>query len=114
MSKNNNLRKYYGVFMLSQRNLANSLNNKFKDSFHSKGNFLYVPGNSKVCIVAHLDTVHKELPKKVFSSQTKKGTKIFSKEGIGADDRCGIIASLYIREQLKENTPGIVNKKWTQ
>ncbi len=96
------IRKYYGIFKLSQIELANRLSNYITNSIHVENEFLYVPGDSKVCVVAHLDTVHKELPQIIIEASVPNGTKITSENGIGADDRCGIIASLVLYNGLQE------------
>lgn len=56
--------------------------------------YLYAKGTHPVLLVAHLDTVHKESPKTVLYS--KDGNTIMSLEGIGGDDRCGVIMILDI------------------
>jgi hypothetical protein len=54
--------------------------------------FLYAKGDVPVLLVAHMDTVHKEL----CTSVIRVGNKFSSPQGIGGDDRCGvfIIANL--------------------
>ncbi|MFV0425235.1 MAG: hypothetical protein ACK5K7_06745 [Bacilli bacterium] len=96
------INRFYGVFKLTQVDLAERLMNYFKDesSIHKKGEYLYVPGNSKVCLVAHLDTVHREVPTRIFKRESNNNTKIYANEGIGADDRCGVIANLVLRDGL--------------
>lgn len=48
--------------------------------------YIYMQGNFPVLLVAHMDTVHKELPREIIY----KDGKISSPQGIGGDDRCGI------------------------
>ena len=48
--------------------------------------FLYAKGDVPVLLVAHMDTVHKQLPKTIYNIDGK----ISSLQGIGGDDRCGI------------------------
>lgn len=50
--------------------------------------FVYAEGNSPVLLVAHLDTVHKELPEQIFYNEDT--LTISSPNGIGGDDRCGV------------------------
>ncbi len=57
--------------------------------------FLYAKGSIPIILTAHMDTVHKELPKEIIY---EKG-KISSPQGIGGDDRCGIYM---IMEIIKE------------
>ena len=58
--------------------------------------WVYSPGTIPVMICAHMDTVHKELPKTIIY---KDGT-ISSPEGIGGDDRCGVYMCLEILKKL--------------
>ena len=54
--------------------------------------YIYSPGTIPVILTAHMDTVHKTLPKEIVY---KNGT-ISSPQGIGGDDRCGIYMILNI------------------
>lgn len=79
------------------------LKDYLKSYFTKKGNavvedtgWLYVEGTLPVLLTAHLDTVHKELPKKIVY---KDGT-VSSPQGIGGDDRCGVYAILEIVKEL--------------
>ena len=65
---------------------------KHYDKIHLSKDFVYAEGSVPICLVAHMDTVHKESPKTfVF-----EGDKISSPQGIGGDDRCGVYAILQI------------------
>ena len=48
--------------------------------------FLYAKGDVPVLLVAHMDTVHKELCTKIIKSKDV----LYSPQGIGGDDRCGV------------------------
>lgn len=50
--------------------------------------FVYAQGELPILLVAHLDTVHKELPKTIYYDKIKQ--VLSSPEGIGGDDRCGV------------------------
>ena len=66
--------------------------------------YLYFRGESPVCLVSHLDTVHRELPVNILIDE--ESGLMWSPQGIGGDDRCGTFAVLYIlANQLKENKP---------
>jgi hypothetical protein len=56
--------------------------------------FVYAQGKFPVLLVAHLDTVHKELPK-TFEYDEFSDT-LSSPEGIGGDDRCGVYMILEV------------------
>lgn len=56
--------------------------------------YVFAKGNFPVCLVAHLDTVHKSLPTKFLYDPNT--TIVSAPEGIGGDDRCGIYMALKI------------------
>jgi len=60
----------------------------------------------KPCIVAHLDSVHQSTGK-LYSN---KGM-IFSSNGIGGDDKCGIVACLEVLKQCDVNILFTVNEE---
>ena len=98
------LKTKVSIFCLSQETLKKQLHKKMTEVFGEENvvnedGFLYAKGEHPVLLVAHLDTVHKSLPRDIFINQTK--TKILSSEGIGGDDRCGVIIILDILEKLK-------------
>jgi len=57
-------------------------------------NYIYAKGNIPIMLIAHLDTVHKNLPKEIYHDQVKN--IIWSPQGIGADDRAGVYAILQL------------------
>lgn len=70
--------------------------------------FLYIPGESPVCFVAHVDIFHMSPPHQVWFSRTRAGAiKVWGtdkwrySEGIGADDRCGVFL---MRELLRRGS----------
>ena len=58
--------------------------------------YVYAEGEIPICLVAHLDTVHKELPSVI----VEEADRISSPQGIGGDDRCGVYAILQIVKKL--------------
>lgn len=58
--------------------------------------YVYAEGDFPVLLVAHLDTVHKNLPTKIID----KDGILSSPNGIGGDDRCGIYMILQIVKQI--------------
>lgn len=58
--------------------------------------YLYIDGDFPVLLTAHLDTVHKELPKQIVY---ERGA-ISSPQGIGGDDRCGVYAIMRILKEI--------------
>ena len=62
--------------------------------------FLYAKGNIPVLVVAHMDTVFDEPPKRL--CYKKNEDKIYNPDGgLGGDDRCGIYAILKLLENYK-------------
>lgn len=65
----------------------------------SEDGYIYVRGtNSNVLLTAHMDTVHKENCKDIYTLYDKKNKRhiLSSPQGIGGDDRCGIYAIMQI------------------
>lgn len=58
--------------------------------------FIYHRGQFPVLLVAHLDTVHNELPKRF----VYKDGKLSSPNGIGGDDRCGVYLIMEILKRF--------------
>lgn len=65
---------------------------KYYKKIDNRKKFIYCKGELPVLMVAHLDTVHKETPKDIFHDQEQN--VMWSPQGIGGDDRCGIYAIL--------------------
>lgn len=64
-----------------------------------RGKFIIVPGEAKVGLVAHLDTVHTTPVKQIIKQ--KNGDVWSSPQGIGGDDRCGVYALVSVYERAK-------------
>lgn len=91
----------YDIFRMTQKQLKQYLCNVLKQSDYKpicKDGFLFAQGTIPVLLVAHMDTVHKKVPKDICVSDTGI---IMSPQGIGGDDRCGIMAILEIIQHLK-------------
>lgn len=58
----------------------------------NKHGFLYAKGTVPVLLVAHLDTVHREIPRIICYSPDKR--YMMSPQGIGGDDRAGCLHDL--------------------
>ena len=70
--------------------LAKLLTEKYKKVILDKDReYIYAKGDIPIMLVAHMDTVHKELPK---VQQDIQQNILWSKTGLGADDRAGIAA----------------------
>lgn len=86
-----------GIFTMTAAALAAFLERVLKNYGYSpqaaKGLYLYAPGGLPVMLVAHLDTVHLSPPVEIFHDR-EKGV-LWSPQGLGADDRAGVLAILY-------------------
>lgn len=68
--------------------------------------YVYVPGSTRMpLLVAHADTVHRELPK-IILLDDKKGI-LSSPQGLGADDRAGVYGILCLHASL-DPKPGLL------
>lgn len=88
------------IFRMTQKELKASLKEKLQRRYETviaEDGFLYAEGNLPVILVAHLDTVHHEVPSIIYYSQ--EGRYVMSPQGIGGDDRCGVIAILSILQE---------------
>ena len=70
------------------------------ENVYSFSRWLLFKGKNPACLCAHLDTVHKETIKEMFI-EPEKGV-IYSPQGIGGDDRCGVWIILKILKSLEE------------
>ena len=82
--------------------------------------YVYAQGKFPVLLVAHLDTVHKKLPKVIFYDFEKDACS--SPNGIGGDDRCGVYMIFQVIKKFNcsvlfcedEEIGGIGAKKFIQ
>ena len=85
------------ILRQSQSNLQLTMA-KFLKKYYTKvrttNRFIIAEGDIPICLIAHMDTVHKELPTKIFCDSENK--VLWSPQGLGADDRAGIYAIIEI------------------
>lgn len=89
-----------------------------KYNVENQDGFLYAKGEVPVLLVAHMDTVHRQLPTKI----VEVDGKISSPQGIGGDDRCGVFMIMNIIKNLRcsvllcedEESGGIGARKFTK
>lgn len=89
--------KFSAICKMSQKELKGNLEAELKKSYEtviSDDGYLYADGKFPVLLVAHMDTVHKHLPKHII--YTEKGNRVSSPTGIGGDDRCGVYMILEV------------------
>lgn len=85
------------IYKMSQTELKEHLQATLSAQYNnveSGDGWLFAHGAFPVCLVAHLDTVHKEQVRELV--YTDNGNKLSSPQGIGGDDRNGVIAILEI------------------
>jgi len=92
-----NINKYLWVFREKTETLLSSALPKYLSKagyaeWVENDDYAYFPGDIPILLVAHVDTVHKELPAVICFD--KNTNSISSPTGIGADDRAGIAAIL--------------------
>ena len=90
------------ILRMRQKELKHYLSGYLKkegyDVIGKKG-YLYAKGDIPVLLVAHLDTVHQELPSIICRSDD--GRYLMSPQGIGGDDRCGVYIILQIINEVR-------------
>lgn len=106
MEKNRlNLGDFKHILTLEQEDLHHFLLGRLasiysmKDIYRLDGSFTYVKGEIPVLLCAHLDTVHTKAPTeaRIFHDQEKN--VMWSPDGIGGDDRCGVFNILDILQK---------------
>lgn len=90
------------ILRMRQKELKHYLAKYLKQSGYeitNKKGFLYGKGEVPVLLVAHLDTVHQEIPSIICRSED--GRYMMSPQGIGGDDRCGVHMILQILKEVR-------------
>ena len=87
------------IAKMKQSTLRKSMKN-FLERYYPKENifatedYILCSGDNPVMLVAHMDTVFKTPPQKIYYDQRQK--VMWSPEGLGADDRAGVFAIIKI------------------
>lgn len=87
------------LMTMKQEQLHQMLYKYLKKNYETviiRNKFIIAIGDISIGLVAHLDTVHKQLPKQFFYDQ-EQGV-LWSPQGLGADDRAGVYAIIQIIE----------------
>ena len=90
-------KEFEKICRMSQKELKKYVKQNLQKSYDSvvcQDGFVYAEGNFPVLLVAHLDTVHRELPKLMIYDKEKN--IISSPQGIGGDDRAGVYMVLEV------------------
>jgi hypothetical protein len=87
--------------VLSQKELFSKLRQMYRrDAVISVGNYILVPGEAPIMLLAHLDTVHTEKVRDICKSHN--GSILMSPQGIGGDDRCGVYGLVKLYSSASE------------
>ena len=93
-------KKFEMLCRMSQNKLKKHVTAELNDKYDvviNRDGYVYAQGEVPILLVAHMDTVHKELPKAIIY----ENGKISSPQGIGGDDRCGVYMILEIIKKHK-------------
>ena len=85
------MKNFAKILRKTQSELKDYVENRLKSSGRQVAvgdGYVYSQGELPILLVAHLDTVHKEVPKEIFYDDNTK--TLSSPQGIGGDDRCGV------------------------
>lgn len=96
-----NLKLFEKVCKIHNQKALKIVLEKFLEEYYPKvyneDGFLYVPsGNVDVMLTAHMDTVHDKKCKKICEVTREKKKALWSPQGIGGDDRCGVFMIMEI------------------
>lgn len=108
-----NLKGFVMICQSTQKDLLEYLGDQIpklygEDKCKVTKSYIFAKGELPMCLVAHLDTVHREKPSdsSIFLSYDKK--LIMAKEGIGGDDRCGVYVNLFAINNCGDKKPSIL------
>lgn len=111
------------ICRMSQKDLKKFVTKKLEETHDiviAEDGFVFAQGDFPVLLVAHLDTVHKSLPRVIHYN--KKTDSLSSPQGIGGDDRCGVYMVLEAVKQFNcsvlfcedEEVGGVGAEKFTK
>lgn len=95
------IKKFAKLCRMSQADLKKYVAEQLKlthDKVIDGDGYVFAQGEFPVLLVAHLDTVHKKLPAEIYYD--KQNDEMYSPEGIGGDDRCGVYMIFEILKQF--------------
>ena len=94
---NQNIKSIEQIFQLKQSSLLRVMKQFLKTKYNKvvcTNDYLIAIGDIPVALIAHLDTVFKDPPQRIFYDRIKN--VMWSPEGLGADDRAGIFSIVQI------------------
>lgn len=95
------IENFINIASMSEKELLAFLGKKLKKIYkkvYLTNDYVYALGEEPYCLVAHLDTVHRDLPKTIMVDWHTQNV-ISAFEGIGGDDRCGVFMILSLLER---------------
>ena len=98
--------KLHTLLKHTQESLFDALMTKYPNCYFQDGEYILVPGDIPIMLVAHLDTVHDSPPSQICT--THNGNILMSPQGIGGDDRCGVYALMKLEECSPEHHPWLL------
>lgn len=98
--------KLHTLLRHTQESLFEALLAKYTNAYFSDGEYILVPGDIPIMLVAHLDTVHDSPPSQICT--TNNGDILMSPQGIGGDDRCGVYALMKLEECSPDHHPWLL------
>lgn len=115
------MKTFKEICMMTQNEVKEYMHKYLTSKMYKVANengYLYAKGDVPVLLVAHMDTVHKELCRDI----VEVDGKISSPQGIGGDDRCGVFMIANIVKELHcsvllcedEETGMVGARKFTQ
>ena len=93
----NEVKSIEQFFQLKQSSLLKAMKQYLKNKYDNvicTSDYLIAIGDIPVALTAHLDTVFKDSPQRIFYDRVKN--VMWSPEGLGADDRAGVYAIVQI------------------
>jgi len=90
------------ILRMSKKDLRRKIKSH-KDCIPGKFSFLWFKGTGLPCLVAHIDTVYDDEPNWENRDILYNERYIWSPQGIGGDDRCGVYALMELYNELDVN-----------
>ena len=91
------MKEFKRILKMDQETLKNYVYRKISAMYsdvENHGQYVYAKGDIPIMLVAHLDTVHKMAPQQILFD--KYSGLMWSPQGIGGDDRCGVFGLLAV------------------
>lgn len=95
--KDNDLKTFEQLCSLTQQGMKKTMSSYLKKKYSNvieTKDYIMAEGDIPIALVAHMDTVFPRPAKEIFYDRVKN--VIWSPDGLGADDRAGIFAIIYI------------------